>query len=554
MTLAWKPASVSGLAVGSTIKLSVQGVGHDDGVQAISVQTAELVPHSGHVTISHRADVAAVESSNLQFQPLDDPLTLECVLGVAVVLGGVDRSQLSEDILRRLRLLTEESQPGASERFEGLTDSQRYALHLAADELGLEHRSEGRKDSDRRKLVLTASKRWKKPTEGLSAADVEKVIIKDPRKFAALFGSVPGLRLHGRAGPRSITWEPGIEVPAKLAQLTAGRAERVAVILRGFPGSGKSSLAAQLRQQGQACLVSADDSFMGMGNIQEAHAECRRKFLEAVASGLPVVVDNTNIRKADYAFYSSKAESEGYSVVVIEFVCNSTAELERLRQRSRHSVPGDKVGAMWARWELDTAALRVEPYLPQEVLPWLREQGMLGRPPKTHLVMPSGPFFSVPARARAEFFERFQSEWGRHHISELCRPQAFKLFFDVDGLCLEQLLAALPALRQLAGGRLVVTGTSEPPAPGYHVFVPSRVVDSSEASRLRRQWIEAVPALDRHIDGQPYVNPQLRLFGSRKISKEGADIGRVHSVVGCFDAAWQEGASDWQWDDVSIHI
>lgn len=327
----------------------------------------------------------------------------------------------------------------------------------------------------------------------------------------------------------------------------------MAVILRGFPGSGKSSLASLLRRRASADVASADDFFAGAETLQEAHEQCRQSFLRSLAAGRPVVVDNTNVRRADYAFYRSKAEAVGYSVAVLEFVCPSTADLERLRRRSVHGVPGGAVGAMWARWEHDPAALRLEPHLPQELLPWLREQNLLDRTGHTHLVMPRGPFISVPQALRAEFLERFGSEWGRHHISEIGRQQAFRLFFDVDGLALDRLLPALPALRSLVGRTLLITGTAEPPAPGYHIFVPACIVDSAEAASLRQQWLRAAPELEPYVDAQVYRNPQLRLLGSRKISKEGVDIGRVHEVVGRFDAAWEPGAGAWEWSEVSIH-
>lgn len=169
------------------------------------------------------------------------------------------------------------------------------------------------------------------------------------------------------------------------------------------------------------------------------------------------------------------------------------------------------------------------------------------------MIMPTGPFISVSAAARGEFLERFAAEWGRHHISELAAPRAFKLLFDIDSLTFEILLPTLEPLRRVVAGPLVLTGTTEPPAPGYHIFVPSRVVDSEEAATLREKWLEAVPHLDRHVDGQLYRSPQLRLLGSRKISKEGVDMGRVHQVVGRFDEAWEAVSSPWEWSEVSIH-
>jgi len=561
MTIAWKPESVKGLAVGKTVKLRVEASACEDGVQAVAVTTMEAQARPGHVTVSHKADVPAKNSNHLVFEDLQDPFVVEGVLGVSVILQHADQEQLPTSVRERVHRLVE-SQPGRSEQFEGLTDGQRHALHVVADELGLEHRSEGKKGTRYRKLILTVPKKPKAILKPKTTG--ERVVVKDQRKFAALFGDAPGQHLHGRMQREGVVWEPGVTIPPALEHALSSQGgsdlgfdHKLAVILRGFPGCGKSSLASCLQRQIGMVLASADDFFTGIGDIQEAHDQCRQVFMQALKSQRPVVVDNTNVRRGDYSFYSTKAEAQGYTVVVLEFVCESTADLERMRARSVHSVPGGAVGGMWARWEQDPSSLKIAPYMPLELLQWVREMGMINRQPNTHLVMPRGPFFSVAASARAEFHERFAREWGRHPISEQGCPRGFRLFFDVDGLDLERLLPALQPLHSLVGSRLVVTGTCEPPAPGYHIFAPERVVDAAGALALRRRWLELVPALEGYVDGQVYKAPQLRLLGSRKVSKDGVDLGRVHAVVGRLDAdgGWREAAAgdaDWSWSEVSI--
>lgn len=476
------------------------------------------------------------------------------MLGVSVLLGGTNPDQLPEQILDRLRALTE-GQSGQSERFEHLTDGQRHALHVVAEEWGLEHRSEGKKGTPQRKLILTLPKHWKKPQSGPKWT---KTVVKDPRKFAALFGDIPGVQVHGRLTRGGVTWEPGAAIPPVLERLITNSerngwqsSDRLALVLRGFPGSGKSTLAAYLRRQVPLDTASADDFVTESDCTADAHKQCHEVFLQAIKSNRSVIVDNTNVSLSEYAFYRERAGAAGYTVVVLEIVCASTTELELFRKRSVHKVPGQAVGAMHRRWEHDPAALRILPCVPQELLPWLREQNMLERPPHTHLVMPKGPFISVPLRARAEFLERFASEWGRNYISELASPEAFRLFFDIDNLSFDKLLPALKPLRALVGAPLVLTGTTDPPSPGYHICVPARTVDTATAFALRRQWLDAVPDLESHVDSQLYQSPQLRMVGSRKISKDGVDMGRVHQVVGCFDEDWQPDFQ-WKWSDVSI--
>mmetsp|Transcript_48172 Transcript_48172/g.85528 ORF Transcript_48172/g.85528 Transcript_48172/m.85528 type:complete len:1677 (-) Transcript_48172:71-5101(-) len=559
MTLVWMPESVKGLSVGAPLKLTVQGVGSNDKIQAVSVVTHEPQPRSGHVTISHRQDVEAVEANSLEFHPLKEPFVLNGVIGVGVVLGGVDKSLLPEAILARVTALTE-SQPGKSERFENLTDSQRYALHVLADELGLEHTSEGKKGSQQRKLFLRIPKRWRKPQSD-GRAQGERQVVKDAKKFAAIFGDVPGLRLHGRVTRNGVLWEPGVTIPLVLERLVKNSErgdwkvdDRLVVILRGFPGSGKSSLSSMLKKCAPAEVIGADHFWAGTENLQEAHEKCRQSFSEALQAQKPlVIVDNTNVRRSEYEKYRSKAETEGYAVVILEMICESTSDLERFRKRSVHDVPGGAVGAMWSRWEQDPSALRLAPYDPQEFLQWLQEQGMCGRPSHahTHMVMPNGPFISVPPHLLDEFHERHVAEWGRNYISEVVRTETFQLFFDIDKLGLDVLVPTLSKLRDLVGVPLVLTGFVGPP-PGYHIFAVGKIVNSAEAFSLRQRWLEAAPELGDHVDDQLYKNPQLRLVGSRKISKEGIDTGRVHEVIGRFDIDWQENAS-WAWKEVTIH-
>jgi len=375
---------------------------------------------------------------------------------------------------------------------------------------------------------------------------------------------VPGLQLHGRVARMGICWQPGVVLPELFGRVfvdapptSSGTSSgRLAIVMRGFPGSGKSSLATWLCKQMASGTerVSADDFFTDSQHLNEAHEQCRAKFQATLARGMSVIVDNTNVRRSDYAFYVTAAEAAGYEVVVLELVCQTTTELERFRKRSLHGVPGGAVGGMWARWELDPRALRLVPYEPQELMPWLKASGMYDHSPHTHLIMPTGPFLSVPSGAFSEFHALHAAEWGRNYISEIGNSKSFQLFFDIDGLAFDVLLEALPKLRSLLGERtdLVLTGFEGTP-PGYHVFAVGRKVNTEEALGLRRRWVEAVPEIEAYVDSQLYRNPQLRLLGSRKISKDSIDTGRVHLPLGRFgEDGWLPQVS-WEWHEVSIH-
>lgn len=83
--------------------------------------------------------------------------------------------------------------------------------------------------------------------------------------------------------------------------------DRVVVILRGLPGSGKSFLAQQIIEatvkNPKDHIISADNFFMKGGlyryeasKIPQAHNEAQRMFAQKASLGYsPLIVDNTNV-------------------------------------------------------------------------------------------------------------------------------------------------------------------------------------------------------------------------------------------------------------------
>lgn len=123
------------------------------------------------------------------------------------------------------------------------------------------------------------------------------------------------------------------------------------IIMRGIPGSGKSTYASGLPQPN--VVVSADDYFLINGeykfNVNDqarAHAMCLRGYVAAInAWQRPalVVVDNTNILAADLAPYYSLAEAYGCDVKIVR--CFVDPEIAM--RRNVHDVPASVIWRMY---------------------------------------------------------------------------------------------------------------------------------------------------------------------------------------------------------------
>ena len=126
------------------------------------------------------------------------------------------------------------------------------------------------------------------------------------------------------------------------------------VILRGLPGSGKSTYAKTLTG---FTIVSADlfpDLYdehwsINFDKIGDAHDWCYSQFVLSLAKGKSVCVDNTNISLFEISPYRMEARRAGAEISYRTF--GEELPDKELAKRTLHGVPISSIKAMRKRWE-----------------------------------------------------------------------------------------------------------------------------------------------------------------------------------------------------------
>ena len=121
------------------------------------------------------------------------------------------------------------------------------------------------------------------------------------------------------------------------------------VLIRGLPGSGKSTIARTLHEAGFEWFeadfyhLNADGDYCyNPANVQVAHKWCQNEARKALEAGRRVVVSNTFTRRFEIEPYFEMAESLGIKPNVLV----ATGKFENV-----HGVPADVVEKMRQRWE-----------------------------------------------------------------------------------------------------------------------------------------------------------------------------------------------------------
>lgn len=130
-------------------------------------------------------------------------------------------------------------------------------------------------------------------------------------------------------------------------------------LVRGLPGSGKSTIASKLAH----LIAEADDFFMNNGEyhfdstrIMDAHRECQEKverwmriLNNSTTVPASIAVANTFTRRWEMQPYHDIAARHDF--MVVELTVESGLTDEQLAARNLHGVPVDVIARMRARWE-----------------------------------------------------------------------------------------------------------------------------------------------------------------------------------------------------------
>lgn len=392
----------------------------------ITMSTAVNVPTSRSSVLLNDYKETGID----QIVVMTADIILDGIVGLKVDLTE-DQTMLqnvSKPLLRKVIHFAEQKVPGSTLKFRGgmLYPSERYAIHSFCENRGILSRSEGPKDN--RKLTLSFPKflnesecdisnrtkdrivqsandldeqKLKKanPIRRRDARNISKSYVcismdvfslidwdlNDIKQNCSAIKPIGELRSDGHVGQTgpNIHLDPERFSPDNsesdeflLRSLILGDklpteiSTPLVVVMRGLPGSGKSSFAMALKQQyaseDTVAILSADGFFEEKGSfafdkskLDDAHDFCRKCFVKELLNErrAAVIVDNTNSKIADYKFYVEKARQTGKRFLIVEMLCRSEIELQDFYHRGLHRVPMQTMGRMRARWENDQNSL-----------------------------------------------------------------------------------------------------------------------------------------------------------------------------------------------------
>ena len=567
LTLLYEPgeSDLRGFPISQTCVIRVDGTYSNSDLQCVR---AWIGDNPYHITISTASGVPPSECNDVlseSYEDLQDGIDLTGTYGLLVTYDDDPLVIFTEKTRNRVRDFTEKAQIGESLRFKPneLSSGERLVLHEYADQNGLKSESSGKKG--RRKLTLTKIRNGEKIRSNLpiyehandEKAKEKKVSstfrITDLNVFESINFVQDGraIRTHGSIGGDRIRWNGLADDRVKLLDDIDNSITPMMVVLRGLPGSGKSSLARILAGNSDNITVCSADQYFETKNgyefskddLGKAHEFCYDRCREALESNRSAIVDNTNSRLSEYQKYLDLADEFDVEYQIIEVVCRDREQGRIFSERTTHMVPHRVIIQMMSRWETDDRAILVSAYDGWDI------QSMFGnndnndnndnneiirntnheigvvqnntfqqyltdnrlfhsskKRNRSHLWMAvnnrPNVFLDVPTRSYREFL----LEYLKSGLNESDEPKylvelpgkRFRMFFDVDFtevVSTALIIKICRIVQNIIPHKIYVSGHNENHT-GVHLKIPDYVVNYNEAIDIHSRVVASNTKLD----------------------------------------------------------
>lgn len=386
---------INNFDIGKIKSFQIIGKCNDDKCQTLIVKILDDKNNNEkiyHLTISTATGINPSYSNELIEKEIDNTTKLTFItdniftgkIGLCISVNNKENllSELSPEIKTSIIDLVNNNQTGNKIIFKSgiLSANERSIIHDYAEYYNLISESEGPKEN--RQLTLTKPHKWTKPkfeentnekiikinndkhgkkqkiTFKKHIEHVFRLIFDNDILINCKFKNFKTL-YHGKYNliDKIKFNESNINDNTKLLNeiLNTDQNQDLIIIMRGLPGSGKSTLSNYIKNINKNTVIcSADQYFEKIPfdekKLQQAHDYCRDIFITALENKSKIIiVDNTNITLNRYSFYKRKSKEYSRKYIVIEMICNS----EMSYSRNTHNVPLDKINKMHELWEED---------------------------------------------------------------------------------------------------------------------------------------------------------------------------------------------------------
>ena len=179
---------------------------------------------------------------------------------------------------------------------------------------------------------------------------------------------LPSLTVKQKNKEVKVPEKPTKPKPPTLSELVSGR-PNVLIILRGLPGCGKTTFANFLKSQStdkeNVCIYSFNSYFEQKDGkyafdgrrVRDAKNEAYATVSDLMKSGKPVIiVDDCNITISDVKPYIEDADTNKYSVEIVEVKSPWSKNIDELVNRciaNGHNISKEVIENMDQRWYFD---------------------------------------------------------------------------------------------------------------------------------------------------------------------------------------------------------